>query len=61
MSRQYEPTPDAYTVVIDDMNKCKNMYDEVCCDDRSSWRGGYPDPEYCEQCPWFEKEDGVIA
>lgn len=63
MSRRYEKTPDdGYTVVVDDMSRCKNMYDEVCCDGRSPWRGDYPDHEYnCKRCPWFEVEDGVIA
>ncbi len=63
MSRQYEKMPDDdYTVWIDDMSRCKNMYDEVCCDGRSPWCGDYPDHEYnCKRCPWFEVEDGVIA
>lgn len=63
MSRQYEKTPDdGYTVVVDDMSRCKNMYDGVCCDDRSPWFGDYPDHGYnCRRCPWFEVEDGVIV
>ena len=37
MSRQYEKMPDDdYTVTIDDMSRCKNMYDDVCCDGRKS-------------------------
>lgn len=61
MSRQYEKVIDGeYTVVIDDMNECKHMYDGVCCNDQSPLRGDYAyHEENCKHCELFEKEDGV--
>lgn len=47
---------------IDDMNKCKWLCDEVCCNDKSPLLADYPDIE-CdnkEECEYFEKEDGII-
>ena len=62
MSRWIESTFGGGTLItIADMDQCKHMYNEVCCNDKSSLRGDYPDLEYdCQYCEWFEKEDGVI-
>ena len=51
---------------IDDINKCKWLCDEVCCNDKSPLLGDYPSALYnseclCEsktECEFFEKEDG---
>lgn len=47
---------------IDDMNKCKWLCDEVCCNDKSPFLADYPYPYVdCDSnkgCEYFEKEDG---
>ena len=47
-----------------DYNKCKYLYNEVCCNDQSEYVADYPYP-YCKceskkDCRYFEKEEGVI-
>lgn len=47
-------------VLVDDINKCKWLCDEVCCNDESECLADYP-PHKCEsieECELFEKEDG---
>lgn len=53
---------------IDDINKCKWLCDEVCCNDKSPLLADYPASirnNMCEceskvHCEYFEKEDGII-
>lgn len=47
-------------IEIDDINKCKHMYNEVCCNDESECCGCYAFEDNCKRCELFEKEDGVI-
>ena len=61
MSRWIESAPDGgYKVTIADMNECKYMYDEICCNDESECCCCYAFEDDCERCELFEKEDGVI-
>lgn len=64
MSRwlEYDPKTKNFKENIECMDRCKNMYDEVCCCLKCEWAGDFPGEEYCnEQCPFFEKEDGIIC
>ena len=50
-------------VLVDNLNKCKWLCDEVCCNDECDYLADYP-PHKCEsieECELFEKEDGVIC
>lgn len=51
-------------IQIDDMNKCKWLCDEVCCNEKCDCLGDYPYPLKCDNkdvCGCFEKEDGIIG
>ena len=48
-----------YLVTLADMDQCKHIYNEVCCNDKSEACCDYPDEEECKTCPLFEKEDGI--
>lgn len=47
-----------------DYNKCKWLYNQVCCNDKSEFLADYPYPRCkCEDdtyCKCFEKEDGEL-
>lgn len=47
-----------------DYNKCKWLYNQVCCNDKSEFLADYPYPRCkCEDdtyCKCFEKEDGKV-
>jgi hypothetical protein len=46
-----------------DYSKCKWLYNEVCCNDKSDYVAGYPSSKICESkkyCKYFEKEDRTI-
>lgn len=46
---------------IESWNRCKHLYDEVCCEHLCDCCGDFPDTqEYCTKCEYFEKEDGVL-
>lgn len=49
-----------YTETISNMNECRWMYDDVCCNDESDCVADYPDEETCRKCELFTKEDGKI-
>ena len=49
-----------HKVTIADMDECKYMYDEICCNDESEHCCCYAFKDDCERCELFEKEDGVI-
>ena len=60
MSRWIEDAPDGgYITTIADMDECKYMYNEVCCNDESECCGCYAFEDNCKRCELFEKEDGV--
>lgn len=62
MSRWIEDAPDGgYKVTIADMNECKHIYNEICCNDESGHCCCYAFEDDCKGCELFEKEDGVIA
>ena len=57
MSKWLEKMGDGrYKVILADLDGCKYMYDEVCCNDRSEWCCDYPG-EDCKACKLFESED----
>ena len=60
MSRWTEKVGDDYKVTIADMDDCKYMYDEICCNDESEHCCDYAFEDVCKRCELFEKEDGVI-
>jgi len=45
---------------IEDMNKCKHLVNEVCCEGYSEHVADFPREEDCAQCVFFQKEDGVV-
>lgn len=61
MSRWIKQTEDGkYDVRISSLEECRDMYNEVCCNERSDERGEFVDSEYCKaRCPHFRKEDGL--
>lgn len=61
MSRWIKDAPDGgYITTIADMDECKYMYDEICCNDESEHCCCYAFKDDCKRCELFEKEDGVI-
>ena len=57
MSRWIEKLPDGtYHEGIADPGKCRWMYDEVCCNDKSPCAGDFADEDDCDYCGLFEKE-----
>lgn len=61
MSRWIEGTFGRKTLItIADMNECKYMYDDICCNDESEHCCSYAFEDDCKGCELFEKEDGVI-
>ena len=50
------------SVLVDNMNKCKWLCDEVCCNTECDYLADYPQHkcESIEECELFEKEDGII-
>ena len=59
MARHLEKTPKGdYRETITNINQCRWLYDEVCCNDRCDIVADYPDPElYCKRrCKFYEKE-----
>lgn len=58
MSRWIEEKDGENVITIADMEQCKNMYNEICCNDQSKEVGDCP--YNCDKCSLFEKEDGKI-
>ena len=64
MSRYIEEKDGKRIITIEDIEKCKWMYNEICCLDESPYVADYPYP-YClceskKDCKYFEKEDGKV-
>ena len=58
MSRYIEQLPDGtYHEEIECMEKCRHMYNEVCCEGYSDHVADFPSEEDCEYCAFFEKEE----
>ena len=62
MSRYLESCGESYHEEIADMEECKYLINEVCCNPDSDQCCDFPHHEYCLYCcPHFTKEDGVLA
>ena len=50
------------TTTISELDECRWLYNEVCCNDECEECADYPYPsEKClGSCPFFEKDDGKI-
>lgn len=59
MSKWIEEKQDYTIICIASMEECKHMYNEVCCNDKSEWCCDFPNQEECDECPLFEKEEGL--
>lgn len=58
MSRNIEQLPDGtYYEEIESLEKCRHMYNEVCCEEKSEYLADFPGEEECENCAFFEKEE----
>lgn len=58
MSRWIEELPDGtYHEEIENMDECRWMYNEVCCNDQSPHVGDWPWKDDCSVCLLFEKEE----
>lgn len=58
MSRWIEEKPEGgYLITLDDGERCKHMYNEICCNDASPRVADYPGDLYCRKCPLYERED----
>lgn len=71
MSRylEYNRRNGSWSTKLEDMNMCKWLVDDVCCNDKCDCLADYPYPRsICEldedgensACGCFEKEDGII-
>ena len=61
MSRWMEQSSDGtIRQGIISMDECRYLIDEVCCNDKSDQCCDFPHEEYCQRCPHFTKEDGVL-
>ncbi len=64
MSRWLDRNEDGtYKEEIESMEICKWRFNDVCCNDKAEYLGGYPDCK-CESkkdCRYYKKEDGVIG
>ncbi len=61
MSRTIIYTPDGgISEAILHYDQCQFRVDDVCCNDRCERRCDFVGEEDCENCPEFEKEDGII-
>ena len=56
MSRHLEKINGENVESIDDMKKCRWLYDEVCCNGMSDCVADFPSAEYCSKCVLFTKE-----
>ena len=57
MSRHLERTADGeFKETIDDMTKCRWLYDEICCNPLSDKVADFPNDEYCLNCLQIGKE-----
>ena len=45
---------------IADPQGCNNMYNQICCDERSDHLRESPGEDECHRCEYFEMEDGNI-
>lgn len=45
---------------IADLRGCNNMYNQICCDERSDHLRESPGEDECHRCEYFEMEDGNI-
>lgn len=45
--------------VVANIEECRYLIDDVCCNDQSEQCCDYPHPEYCKyRCPHFTPEEG---
>lgn len=51
-----------YCEELANIDECRYLINEVCCNDKSDQCCDFPHPEeYCAKCcPYFTKEDGII-
>lgn len=48
--------------VLADIEECRYLINEVCCNDKSEQCCDFPHHEYCAyRCPHFTKEEGLLA
>lgn len=62
MSRYIEEKDGKTITTIEDMERCKWLYNEICCHNKSEFLSKYPSI-MCENkktCKYFEKEDGKV-
>jgi len=47
--------------VLANIDECRYLINEVCCNDKSDQCCDFPHPEYCAySCPHFAEEDGQV-
>lgn len=47
--------------VLANIEECRYLIDDVCCNDKSEQCCDFPHPEYCAlRCPFFTKEEGSL-
>lgn len=56
MSRHLEKVEGDFKETIDDMTKCRWLYDEICCNPLSDKVADFPNDDYCQNCLQFTKE-----
>ena len=65
MSRwiDYDSDDQKINEVIACMDECKHLINDICTNPSSDQCCDFPHPtEYCkERCPYFTKEDGLLA
>ena len=55
MSRKLIRKGKGFVERLDNPNKCRWLYDDVCCNDSSEWLADFP-LDLCKTCRYFTKE-----
>lgn len=62
MSRYLETNNDGEHIeTLADMDQCKHMINEICCNADADCVADYPTETDCLFCPYFTKEDGMLC
>lgn len=57
MSRHLEKLGNnEFKELVDNLNKCRWLYDEICCNGLSDMLADFPSDEDCSRCVLFTKE-----
>lgn len=61
MSRWNDSENGNHIEEIADMEQCRWLMNEVCCNSDCPCVADFPGEGECDACPYFEEEDGIVA